>query len=112
MKALIFLSLILAFPFYANCQVTKVSINYKDNLSEVPLIEFHGTLYFSFSGFVETLSIPHIIKKDGSVMEATFNKVKMSVASGDPYVVINNRADNISKTFQLPVSPISLENEI
>ena len=112
MKAFIFLSLLLAFPFYANCQVTKVSINYKDNLSEVPLIEFHGTLYFSFSGFVETLSIPHIIKKDGSVMEATFNKVKMSVASGDPYVVINNRADNISKTFQLPVSPISLENEI
>ncbi len=112
MKALTFFFLLLTLPFHAYCQSSKLSVKYKGDVFEIPLIEFHENFYFSFSDFVKTLSLPRVIEKEGSAIEADFEKAGVSVTVGDPYIIIKNKVDKDSRTIQLPVSPISVENKI
>ena len=112
MKALIFFFLFFTITFHANCQSSKLSVKYKGDVFEVPLTEYHENLYFSFSDFVKAFSLPRAIEKEGSTIEADFAKAGVSVTVGDPYVIIVNKYDKISRTIQLPVSPISVESKI
>ena len=112
MKTLIFFFLLLTLPFYVYCQGSQLSVKYKGDVLKVPLTEFRENLYFSFSDFVNVFSFPHVIEKEGTAIEADFEKAGVSVTVGDPYVIIKDKVDKTSRTIQLPVSPVSAQNKI
>jgi hypothetical protein len=85
-------------------QSSELKINYNNNRYYVPLTRFYSNYYFPFSDFAKELSIP--FQKKNSVFEAEFDEFLFLITAGYPYIIIKNKKDKYSETFQLPVSVI------
>src|SRR3970282_2528884 len=96
-----FICLISPFQFYS--QTPELKVNYKDSLYKIRVSEFHENLYFSLSDFIYKLSLPNY-SENNNTLESDFEKGKLSVTAGHPFLVVKNKNDNSSRIFQLPVS--------
>ena len=104
-----FICLISPFQFYS--QTPELKVNYKDSLYKIRVSEFHENLYFSLSDFIYKLSLPNY-SENNNTLESDFEKGKLSVTAGHPFLVVKNKNDNRSRIFQLPVSVFTEGNDL
>src|SRR4030066_271535 len=104
MRLLFYFFFLFAFHFLIYPQTQELEINYNNSRFKIHVKKLHDNYYFSLSDFVDLLSIPHKRENKGNILEADFEKVKLLVTSGHPFIILKNKKDNYSKTFQLPVS--------
>ena len=112
MRLLFYFFFLFAFHFLIYPQTQELEINYNNSRFKIHVKKLHDNYYFSLSDFVDLLSIPHKRENKGNILEADFEKVKLLVTSGHPFIILKNKKDNYSKTFQLPVSTFTEGNHL
>ncbi len=85
-------------------QNQELKIKLDNNQFAVPIEKFHENYYFSFSDFAKKLSIPFQQRNNGGSFEANFENIKLVISPGYPFILLENKKNNLSKTLQLPVS--------
>ena len=112
MRFLFYFFILFSFHLHLYSQTQELEINYNNDQFKVHVKKLHENYYFSFSDFVAQLLIPHLMENDGALLEANFENAKLLVTSGHPFIILKNKKDNHSKTFQLPVSTFTEGNHL
>lgn len=97
---------------YSQPDPSGVELSLDNNIQKVSAFQKGGVTYISAKELAKSYNVGYFLNSETQKIEMKFNRHTLKITAKNPFLVLQNKENNTSKTVQMPLSSLVKNNDI